>query len=98
MRASAPGERVIVVAGATTSALVALVAVLRAGLEPALAPVGLGPVELAAHVRAAGAVALVGPSRYGTADLGETYLSAAALSESIRMIATMGPQPGRRGR
>ena len=89
----APGERVLVVAGATTAAVVALVAVLRAGLEPALAPVGLGPIELVAHARAANAVALIGPSRYGAADCGETYLSAAALSDSIRMIATQGPGP-----
>ena len=48
----APGERVLVVAGATVAAVVALAAALRAGLEPAMAPIGLGPVELAAHARA----------------------------------------------
>ena len=87
----APGERVLVVAGATTASIVALVAVLRAELEPALVPVGLGPVELLAHARAANAVALIGPSRYGATECGEAYLSAAALSDSIRMIATQGP-------
>ena len=89
----APGERVLVVAGATTASVVALVAVLRAELEPALVPVGLGPVELVAHARAANAVALIGPSRYGAAECGEAYLTAAALSDSIRMIATQGPGP-----
>ncbi len=88
-----PGERVLIVAGATTASVVALVAVLRAELEPAVVPVGLGPVELVAHARAADAVALIGPSRYGDADYGEAYLTAAALSDSIRMIATQGPGP-----
>lgn len=88
-----PGERILVVAGATVGAIAALVAALRAGLEPALVPPGLGPVDLAAHARAAAAVALIGPSLYGDLDLGETYLSAAALAESIRMIATQGPEP-----
>ena len=89
----APGERILVVAGATVGAVTALVAALRAGLEPALAPAGLGPVDLAAHARAAAAVALIGPSRYGDLELGETYLSAAMLADSIRMIATQGPEP-----
>lgn len=89
----APGERILLVAGATTASIVALVALLRAGLQPALAPVGLGPVELVAHARAANAVALIGPSSYGAADCGEAYLSAAALSDSIRMVATQGPGP-----
>ncbi len=91
--ALAPGERVLIVAGATTGAIVALAAALRAGLEPALMPVGLGPVEMAAHARAAGAVALVGPASYGALDLGDAYLSTAALADSIRMIATQGPGP-----
>ena len=88
-----PGERVLVVAGATVEAFVALVAVLRAGLEPALLAPGPGPVEIAAHARAAGAVALLGPSHYGALELGESYLSAAALAEQVRMIATLGPEP-----
>jgi len=86
-----PGEHVLIAAGATTGAIVALVASLRAGLEPALMPVGLGPIEIAAYAQAAGAAALIGPSRYGVLELGETYLSAAALADSIRMIATQGP-------
>lgn len=87
------GERVLVVVGANVEAVVALVAALRAGLEPALVAPGLSPVDLAAHARAAGAVALVGPSRYGDLELGEAYLSAAALADEIRMIATQGPEP-----
>ena len=86
-----PGERVLVVAGAQVAAFVALVAALRAGLEPALIACGAGPVEVAACTRAANAVALIGPARYGSFGLDETYLSAAAIADSIRMIATQGP-------
>lgn len=88
-----PGERVLILAGAQTAAFVALVAALRAGLEPALAPCGIGPIEIAAHAQAAAAVALVGPARYGALELGESYLSAAAIAESVRMVATQGPEP-----
>ncbi len=89
----ARGERVMVVVGAQTDALVAIIGCLRAGLEPALVPCSLGAVDFAAHARAAFASAIVGPSRYGTLDLGDEYLSAAALTDAIRLVATSGPQP-----
>ena len=88
-----PGERILIIAGAQTAAFVALVAALRAGLEPALAPCGLGPAEMAAHASAAQAVALIGPARYGALELGDSYLAAAAIAASIRVIATQGPDP-----
>ena len=87
----APRERILILAGAQADAIVALIAALRAGLEPALAGCGLGPVEIAAHARAAEAVALVGPSRYGGVIQGDIYLSAVALAEMIRVVATHGP-------
>lgn len=87
------GERVLIVTGAQADALVAIIACLRAGLEPALVPCGLGAIEFAAHASVADARALVGPSRYGSLALGDEYLSAAALASSIRMIATHGPEP-----
>ena len=86
-----PGERILLVIGANIVSLAALFASLRAGLEPALAPCGLGPVELAAYVRASDAVALTGPTQYGSLELGDAYLSAAALSDTIRLVATLGP-------
>ena len=89
----APGERALVVAGARSEAFVAMTALLGAGLEPALVPCDLSAMELAAHAVAADAVALIGPSAYGPLDLGETYLSAAAVAESIRMIGCQGPGP-----
>ena len=87
----APGERVLVVADARTDTLVAVAALLRAGLVPALVPCHLNPVEMAAHARVAEAVALIGPDVCGGLHLGETYLSAAAIVETIRMIACQGP-------
>ena len=87
----AAGERVVVVAGARTDTLIALAAIGRAGLIPALVPCDLNPVELAAHGRVAEAVALIGPGAYGGLQLAETYLSAAVVVETIRMIACQGP-------
>ena len=86
----APGERVVV-AGARTDTLVAVVALEHAGLVPALVPCDLNAVELAAHARVAAAVALIGPGACGGLQLGETYLSAAVIVETIRMIACQGP-------
>lgn len=86
------GERLLIVAGAQAHTLVAMVAALRAGLEPAMVRPGLGAVELAGHAGAAEAAALIGPAFYGEA-LGETYLSAAALADSVRLIATHGAEP-----
>ena len=85
------GERVLIIAGAQTAAFVALVGVLRAGLEPVLASCGLGAIEIAACARTVHAAALIGPAGYGALELGETYLSAAAIADTIRLIATQGP-------
>lgn len=87
------GERALIVTGAQTAGIIALAAALHVGLEPALVSCGIGPVDLAACARAAGAVALVGPSRYGSLDLGDIYLSTAAIVDTIRMVATQGPEP-----
>ena len=86
------GERLLIVAGAQVQTLVTIAAAVRAGLEPALVRPGLDAIELAAHAAAAQAAALIGPAFYGEA-LGETYLSAAALTDSVRLIATHGAEP-----
>lgn len=87
-----PGERVLLTGGAEISLVIAIVAALRGGFEPALAPLGLDAGELAAHARAIDAAALAGPTAYGTPIEAETYLAAAALAPSIRLVATLGPQ------
>ena len=86
------GERVLIVAGAQAEALVAIVAVLRAGLEPVVAGCGVNPLELATAAQVCNAVALIGPSHYGPQDLGDLYLSAAALADTVRGILTQGPE------
>lgn len=86
-----PGEKVLLIMSARTIAVLALAGALRAGLVPVLLPCGLGPVELAGYAKASAAAALVGPAHLGHQDYGDSYLSAAALSETIRLIATLGP-------
>lgn len=86
------GERLLVVAAAQVQTIVAIAAAVRAGLEPALVRPGLDAVDLAAHAGAAQAAALIGPAFYGEA-LDETYLSAAALAGTVRLIATHGAEP-----
>lgn len=87
----AAGERVLIAAGLRADALLATTAVLALGATPVLAPVGLGTVDLAAHARAAEAVALIGPTSYGPLQLGEAYLSVAALVDTVRLVVTQGP-------
>lgn len=86
-----PGERILLVMAARTVDVLALAGALRAGLVPVLLPCGLGPVDLATHAKASEARALIGPTHLGTQDYGESYLTAAALSEQVRLVATLGP-------
>lgn len=85
------GERVMIVAGMRADALLAATAVLALGAIPVLVPIGLGTVDLAASARAAGAVALMGPTSYGPLQLGEAFMSVAALVDTIRLVVTQGP-------
>jgi acyl-CoA synthetase (AMP-forming)/AMP-acid ligase II len=86
------GERVILIGGASTTLIVALIAAIRAGLEPALAPIDLLADELSAYAKAIGAVALIGATRYGDfIPNDEHYFMAAATAESVRLVATLGP-------
>jgi len=87
------GERVVLIGGASTALIVALIAAIRAGLEPALAPIDLSPDELSSYAKAIRAVALIGTTRYGDfAPSDDHYFMAAAKAESIRLVATLGPQ------
>lgn len=87
-----PGDRVLLTGGADASLVIAIIAALRGGFEPALAPLDLDPAELAAYARAINAAALAGPSAYGAPIPPETYLGAAAAAPSIRLVATLGPE------
>ncbi|MFZ1960040.1 MAG: AMP-binding protein [Methylovirgula sp.] len=86
-----PGERLLILGGAEISLLTTLVAALRAGFEPALAPLDLGVAELSAYARGVNAAALIGPSEYGDLKLADAYFEVAAAVHSIRLVATLGP-------
>ncbi len=86
-----PGERLLLAGGAEISLVTALVAALRGGLEPVLAPLDLGPSELSAYARAVNAAALIGPREYGDLKFADAYFEVAAAVQSIRLVATLGP-------
>jgi acyl-CoA synthetase (AMP-forming)/AMP-acid ligase II len=87
-----PGERLLLIGGAETTLVIAIVAALRGGFEPALAPLDLEPDEFAAYAQAINAAALAGPSHYGMAISPEMYFAVAAATPSIRFVATLGPE------
>jgi acyl-CoA synthetase (AMP-forming)/AMP-acid ligase II len=87
-----PGERILITGGAEISPIVVLIAALRGGFEPALAPLDLDPAGLADYARALDVAALVGPSHYGDLCPIETCLMTAAAVASIRLVASCGPE------
>jgi acyl-CoA synthetase (AMP-forming)/AMP-acid ligase II len=86
-----PGERLLLAGGAESSLVISLIAALRGGFEPALAPLDLDPDELAAYAREVDAVALIGPTSYGEFNPIDAYFAAAAAVPSIRLLGTLGP-------
>jgi acyl-CoA synthetase (AMP-forming)/AMP-acid ligase II len=87
-----PGERLLLTGGAEATLVIALVAALRGGFEPALAPLTLNVDELATYATSINAAALAGPTSYGGPLPPETYFAVAAAAPSIRLVATLGPQ------
>ncbi len=87
-----PGERILLTGGAEISLVVALIAALGGGYEPALAPLDLEPADLAAYARALDVAARVGPSHYGKLCPAETCLTTAASVATIRLVASCGPE------
>jgi acyl-coenzyme A synthetase/AMP-(fatty) acid ligase len=85
-----PGERILIVTGARTACVVTMIAALNAGIEPLLVPIGLEAAHLAAVATSAGCVAITGPTSYGALNLEEALFEAAARSETIRVVATLG--------
>ncbi|MEA2839560.1 MAG: hypothetical protein QOF41_890 [Methylobacteriaceae bacterium] len=86
-----PRERILIFTGARSGCLVAAVAALAAGLEPLLLPIGVGGEEAAAAAQASECVAVLGPTSYGALQLEATLFETAARSETIRLVATLGP-------
>jgi acyl-CoA synthetase (AMP-forming)/AMP-acid ligase II len=85
------GERLLFVGGAEISLVTGLIAALRAGFEPVLAPLDLGLDALSAYANAVNAAALIAPTDYGELKPLETCFQAAAAVASIRLVATLGP-------
>jgi hypothetical protein len=87
----APSERILVLAGARTACIVTALAALAVGLEPLLVRIGFDGPQLSAIAASAGCAAIAGPTSYGDLNLEETLLEAAARSETMRLVATLGP-------
>jgi len=85
------GERIILIGGASGALVVALIAAIRAGLEPALAPIDLPAKDLGAYANAINATALIGTTCYGDFCPDELYFTAAAIATRVRFVATLGP-------
>lgn len=87
----APGERLLILTSPCMACVIAPIAALAAGLEPLLVRIGFGPAELVAIAAAANCTAIVGASSYAEIDLEEVLFETAARSETIRIVATLGP-------
>jgi AMP-binding enzyme len=87
----APGERILILAGARTACVTAAIASVAAGLEPLLVRIGLDGADLARIAKSAACAAIAGPTSYAGVDLGAAMFDAAATSQTIRLVATLGP-------
>ena len=87
----APGERILILAGARTACVTAAIAAVSAGLEPLLVRIGLDSADLATIAKSARCAAIAGPTSYAGLDLGLAMFDVAASSETIRLVATLGP-------
>lgn len=84
------GERVLIVATASGSVLAGMLGAMRAGLDVALVGPHLGVTEIADFAAAIGAAAIAGEPACGDVDIGEAMFSAAARSERVRIVASLG--------
>ncbi|MCC0005655.1 MAG: AMP-binding protein [Methylobacteriaceae bacterium] len=86
-----PGERVLIVGAARTGVAVAILGAIGAGLEPVIAPAHLTPAALAFLAQSTGAVAVIGPTRYGAFDAEQAMLEIAATAPGVRLLGSLGP-------
>jgi acyl-CoA synthetase (AMP-forming)/AMP-acid ligase II len=86
------GERILLTGGAEIALLLAIVAALRGGYEPVLAPLDLAGTDLAAYASELKVAAIIGPSHYGDFSPAETFLTTAASVATIRLVASYGPE------
>ena len=84
------GTRLLLLSAPEPRTLSAIVGALRAGLDVALAPPALDAVSIAAVAEACGAGALAGPTDFAELRTGERMFEAAALLDTIRLVALHG--------
>ncbi len=87
----APGERVLIVGAARIGVAVAILGAIGAGLEPVIAPAHLSPAAHAFLAQSTGAVAIVGPTRFGAFDAEKAMLEIAATAPGVRLLGSLGP-------
>jgi AMP-binding enzyme len=87
----APDERILLLTGARTACVAAMIGVLAAGIEPVLARIGFGPAALAKVAAAANCAVIAGPTSYGEIRVEDILFETAARSEMLRLVATLGP-------
>jgi len=88
----ARGERVLLCCAPASEAIIALTALVAAGLEPVLAPLRTPQSVLARAASAVAAAAILAPTRFDRLDLEATLLGVAAQTPSIRLLGTLGPE------
>ena len=86
-----PGERILIVTGTRTVCIAATIAALAAGVEPLLVPIGAEGARWGEIARATRCAAIAGPTSYAALDLEAALFEAAASSETVRFVATLGP-------
>ena len=84
------GTRLLLLSPPEPRTLSAIVGALRAGFEVALAPPSLDIASIAAVAEAFGASAMAGPTEFAELRTGERIFEAAALVETIRLVALHG--------
>ncbi len=88
-----PGARVLLCCPPRAQALIAITAIIAAGFEPVLAPLGLPEGALIVAANATQAEALMAPARFAKLDFEQTLLGVAAQCPSIRLLGALSPEP-----
>ncbi len=88
-----PGARILLCCPPRAQALIAITAVIAAGFEPVLTPLGLRQHALIAVANATQAEALMAPARFAKLDFEQTLLGVAAQCPSIRLLGALSPEP-----
>jgi acyl-CoA synthetase (AMP-forming)/AMP-acid ligase II len=88
----APGERALLLCAPGVQAVVALGALVAAGLTPVAAPPHLAADALTEAAIAAQAALILAPTRFSGLDLEERLLAAAARAPSVRLIGALTPE------